>query len=51
MNEKEMLEAMKNCFSEFTQGSSCGCGPSGASSSCCGSPSVNEEATNVEKDN
>ncbi|KKN39206.1 hypothetical protein LCGC14_0745900 [marine sediment metagenome] len=50
MDEKEMLEAMKNCFSGFTQGGSC-CGPSGASISCDCSPAATEEATNVEKDN
>ena len=51
MDEKEMLEAMKNCFSGFTEGGSCGCGPSGASFSCCGGSSATEEATNVEQDN
>jgi len=50
MDEKEMLETMKNCFSGFTQGGSCGCGPSGgASFSCCGGSEATEEAT--EKDN
>jgi len=50
MNEKEMLEAMKNCFSGFTEGGSC-CGPSGASFNCGCSPSATEVATNVEKAN
>ena len=50
MNEKEMSEMMKNCFSGSAQGTSC-CGPSGTSISCCGSSETTEENENNEKEN
>ena len=50
MDEKEMLEAIKNCFSGFTQGGSC-CGPSATSFGCCGNPKAPEEDKNSEEKN
>lgn len=50
MNEKEMLEWMKNCFKGSRQGTSC-CGPSAPTFACCGSPEALEENKNAEKEN
>ncbi len=50
MNEKEMLELMKNCFGGSEQGVSC-CGQSAPSFTCCGSSETPEESKNTEKEN
>ena len=50
MNEKEMLELMKNCFSGSSQDASC-CGPSAGSFDCCGSPETTKENKKTEKEN
>lgn len=50
MNEKEMLELIKNCFKGSRQGTSY-FRPSAPTFACCGSPEALEENKNAEKEN